>query len=138
MKIKMKTIYAGDQEGTLGFYTEVMGFETQVDFSQGPYLWLTVVSREEPDGAELQLALDDNPSAKADKQALFEQGLPAVMLFTGNVQDDYDRIQARGAEFTMPPTEVTGSKIARLNDICGNLIQVTQLMHRYGPWGRLG
>ena len=33
-----------------------------------------------------------------------------------------------GKEFTMPPTDVTGSKIAMLNDTCGNLIQVTQLM----------
>jgi len=28
----------------------------------------------------------------------------------------------------MLPTDVTGSKIARLNDGCGNLIQITQLM----------
>jgi hypothetical protein len=27
-------------------------------------------------------------------------------------------------EFTMPPTDVTGAKIATLNDTCGNLIQV--------------
>ena len=27
----------------------------------------------------------------------------------------------------MPPTEVTGSTIAMLNDTCGNLIQITQL-----------
>ena len=33
-----------------------------------------------------------------------------------------------GAKFTMPPTDVTASKIAMLNDTCGNLIQVTQLM----------
>jgi predicted enzyme related to lactoylglutathione lyase len=37
------------------------------------------------------------------------------------------RIRARGAEFTMPPTDVTGSTIAMLNDTCGNLIQITQL-----------
>ena len=50
------------------------------------------------------------------------------MLFTDDVQADYERMKARGAEFTMPPTDVTGSKIAMLNDTCGNLIQVTQLM----------
>jgi predicted enzyme related to lactoylglutathione lyase len=27
----------------------------------------------------------------------------------------------------MPPTDVTGSTIAQINDTCGNLIQVTQL-----------
>ena len=40
---------------------------------------------------------------------------------------DYDRTKDRGAEFTMPPTDVTGSTIAMLNDTCGNLIQLTQL-----------
>jgi len=37
------------------------------------------------------------------------------------------RLKARGAEFTVPPTDVTGSTIAMLNDICGNLIQFAQL-----------
>jgi uncharacterized glyoxalase superfamily protein PhnB len=47
--------------------------------------------------------------------------------FYTEVKGDYERIKARGAEFTMPPTEVTGSTIAQLNDTCGNLIQITQL-----------
>jgi predicted enzyme related to lactoylglutathione lyase len=49
------------------------------------------------------------------------------MLFTDDVKADCERIKARGAEFTMSPTEVTGSTIAQLNDTCGNLIQITQL-----------
>jgi predicted enzyme related to lactoylglutathione lyase len=36
-------------------------------------------------------------------------------------------MKALGAEFTMPPTDVTASKIAMVNDTCGNLIQVTEL-----------
>ena len=43
---------------------------------------------------------------------------------------DYHRIKGRGAEFTMPPTEVPGSTIAKLKDTCGNLIQITQLARR--------
>ena len=50
------------------------------------------------------------------------------MLYTDDVQADYERIKARGAGFTMLPTDVTASKIAMLNDTCGNLIQLTQLM----------
>jgi predicted enzyme related to lactoylglutathione lyase len=49
------------------------------------------------------------------------------MLFTDDVQADYERMNAGAAEFTMPPTDATGSRIARLNDGCGNLIQITQL-----------
>ena len=128
MKIKLTTVYVVDQEKALRFYTEVLGFVKKADFSQGPFRWLTVVSPEDPDGTQLQLALNDNPAAKAYQQAMFQQGQPAAMFFTDDVQADYERMKARGAEFTMPPTDVTGSKIARLNDTCGNLIQVTQLM----------
>jgi predicted enzyme related to lactoylglutathione lyase len=123
----LTSVYVDDQEKALRFYTDVLGFVKKADFSQGPYRWLTVASREEPDGTELQLALNDSPAAKAYQQALFQQSRPAAMFFTDDVQADYERMKARGAEFTMPPTDVTGSRIAMLNDTCGNLIQVTQL-----------
>jgi predicted enzyme related to lactoylglutathione lyase len=127
MKIKLTNIYVDDQEKALRFYTEVLGFIKKADFSQGPFRWLTVASPEEPDGAELQLALNDNPAARAYQQAIFEQGQPAAMFSTDDVQADYERIKARGAEFTMPPTKVTGATIAMVNDTCGNLIQLVQL-----------
>jgi predicted enzyme related to lactoylglutathione lyase len=127
MKIKLTSIYVDDQEKALGFYVDVLGLVKKTDVSQGPYRWLTVVSPEEPDGTELQLAPGDDPAAKAYQQALFQQGQPAAMFFTDDVQADYERIKARGAEFTMPPTEVTGSTIAQVNDTCGNMIQLTQL-----------
>jgi predicted enzyme related to lactoylglutathione lyase len=127
MKIKLTSIYVDDQEKALRFYTDVLGFVKKTDVSQGPYRWLTVASPEEPDGTELQLALNDDPAAKTYQQAQFQQGQPAAMFFTDDLQADYERIKARGAEFTMPPTQVTGSTIAQVNDTCGNLIQLTQL-----------
>ncbi len=127
MKIKLTSVFVDDQEKALRFYTEVLGFVKKTDFSQGPYRWLTVASPEEPDGMELQLALNNDAAAKAYQQAIFQQGQPAVMFFTDDVKGDYERMKAHGAEFTMPPTDVTGSTIAKLNDTCGNLIQVTQL-----------
>jgi predicted enzyme related to lactoylglutathione lyase len=127
MKIKVTSVYVDDQEKALRFYTEVLGLAKKADFSQGPYRWLTVASPEEPDGTELQLALNNNPAAKAYQQALFQQSQPAIMLFTDDIKADFERIKARGAEFTMPPTDVTGSIITMLNDTCGNRIQLTQL-----------
>ena len=127
MKIKLTTLFVDDQGKALRFYTDVLGFAKKADFSQGPFRWLTVGSPEEPDGTQLQLALNDNPAAKAYQQAMFQQGQPAAMFFTDDVKGDYERIRARGAEFTMPPTAVTGSTIAMLKDTCGNLIQLTQL-----------
>ena len=127
MKIKVTSIYVDDQEKALRFYSDVLGFVKKTDFSQGPYRWLTVASAEDPNGPELQLALNNNPAAKTYQQAVFEQNQPAFNFFTDDLQADYERIKAHGAEFTMLPTDVTASKIAMLKDTCGNLIQITQL-----------
>jgi predicted enzyme related to lactoylglutathione lyase len=127
MKIKITSVYVDDQDKALRFYTEVLGFAKKTDFSQGPFRWLTVASPEEPDGTELQLALNNNPAAKTYQQAIFQQGQPAAMFYTDDVQADYERMKASGAEFTMSPKDVTASKIAMVNDTCGNLIQLTQL-----------
>ncbi len=132
MKIKLTSVYVDDQEKALRFYTEVLGFVKKADFSNGPFRWLTVTSPEEPNGTELQLALNNNPAAKAYQQAIFQQSQPAANFSTDDVKGDYERIKERGAEFTMPPKDVTGATITMLNDTCGNLIQLTQLMRWKG------
>jgi|SRR5579864_8071130 len=131
MKIKLTSVYVDDQEKALHFYTDVLGLAKKADFSQGPFRWLTVASPEEPDGTELQLALNNSAAAKAYQQAIFEQGQPAIMLYTDDIKADYERIKSRGGDFKMPPTEVTGSTIAQLNDTCGNMVQIVQLAR----WG---
>src|SRR2546423_9769193 len=122
MKIKVTSVYVDDQDKALRFYTQVLSFAKKTDFSQGPYRRLTVASREERDGTELQLTLNNNPAAKTYQQAIFQQGQPATMFFTDDIKGE--RIKAHGAEFT---TDVTGSTIAMLKDTCGNLVQLTQL-----------
>ncbi len=127
MKIKLTSVYVDDQDKALQFYTEVLGFAKKADFRQGPFRWLTVMSPEDPNGTELQLALNNNQAAKAYQQAMFQQGQPAAMFFSDDVKADHERIKARGADFTLAPTDVPGASIAKLNDTCGNVIQITQL-----------
>lgn len=130
MKIKLTSVYVDDQEKALRFYTEVLGLTKKADFSNGPFRWLTVASPDDPNGTELQLALNNNPAAKTYQQAMFQQGQTAINFITDDVKADYERIKARGAEFAKPPTDVHGATIAQLKDTCGNLIQITQL----GRW----
>jgi len=127
VKIKLTSVYVDDQDKALRFYTDVLGFTKTGDFTNGPFRWLTVGSPEDPSGANLQLALNNNPAGKTYQEALFQQGQPAVMFYSDDVKADYENIKGRGGEFTMPPTDVTGSTIAMLKDTCGNLIQITQL-----------
>lgn len=129
MRIKVTGVYVDDQQKALRFYTEVLGFVKKADVSQGSYRWLTVVSPEEPNGAELKLELNSNPAARAYQQAMFQQGQPAAMFYVDDVQGEYDRVKGLGADFTVPPTKVTGSTIAVMNDTCGNLVQIAALDH---------
>ena len=63
MKIKLTSVYVDDQEKALRFYTDVLGFVKKADLRNGPFRWLTVASAEDPDGSELQLALNNSPAA---------------------------------------------------------------------------
>ena len=127
MKIGLTGIYVDDQEKALRFYADVLGFVKKADFSQGSYRWLTVATAEDPDGIELQLAANEDPAAKAYQGTLFERGERAIMFYVDDVQAEYDRLIAAGAEFTQTPTKATGSTIAILNDTVGNLVQLTKL-----------
>jgi len=71
MKIKLTSVYVDNQEKALRFYIEVLGLTKKADFSNGPFRWLTVASPDEPDGTELQLALNNNPTAKAYQGAKY-------------------------------------------------------------------
>ena len=130
LQIKLTTIYVDDQDKALRFYTDVLGLAKKDDVTKGPFRWLTVTAPGDANGTELQLALNDSAPAKAYQQALFQQSQPAIMFYTDDVKADYERIKAKGAEFTMPPTEVTGATITMLKDTCGNLVQISQLMGR--------
>lgn len=127
MKIRLTSVYVDDQEKALRFYTEVLGFAKKADVTNGPFRWLTVGETGATDGLELQLASNDDPAAKTYQQALFQENRPAATFYTDQIESDYERIKARGAEFTLPPTKVTGATIAMLNDTCGNRVQLTQL-----------
>ncbi len=126
MKIKLTSLYVDDQEKALRFYTDVLGFVKKGDVKNGDYRWLTVASPEDPDGIELQLALNDNPAAKAYQQAMFQQSQPAAMFHTEDLQRDYDRLTGLGVTFTVSLMTEDWGSMAVLDDTCGNLIQLTQ------------
>lgn len=126
MRIKLTSVFVDDQDKAQKFYTEVLGFAVKHDIPVGDFKWLTVVSPEEPDGTELLLEPSDNPAAKAYKESIFQQGITAASFMVDNIQQEYERLQGLGVEFTMPPTDVGMVTIAVLNDTCGNLIQLQQ------------
>ncbi len=127
MRIKLTSVFVKDQEKALRFYTGTLGFVKKSDISAGEYRWLTVVSPEEPDGAQLVLEPNKNPAAKAYQEAIFLQGIPAANFFVDDVQKEYDRLNKMGVAFKSGPTKAGPAIIAVFEDTSGNLIQISQV-----------
>ena len=129
MIIGLTGVLVDDQEKALKFYTDTLGFQLKRDFPVGNEAgdrWLTVVSAERPDGVELLLEPNGNPIASTFQGALFEQGISAAQFNSDDVQAEYDRLSARGVEFTMAPTDIGPAIMAVFKDTCGNLITIIE------------
>jgi predicted enzyme related to lactoylglutathione lyase len=130
MKIKLTSVPIEDYDKALKFYTEVMGFQLKRDMPLGEGVrWITVVSPEEPDGTELLLEPNSAyPAMKALKQALVGDGIPYTAFQVNDIQAEYERMKSLGVQFTMEPTNMGMTTAAVLDDTCGNLIQIYQMM----------
>ena len=107
-----------------------MGFIKKHDIPIGDAKWLTVVSPEATDGVELLLEPNgEYPAMKALKKALVADGVPYTTFQVDDVHAEYNRLRALGVEFTMEPTNMGMTIAAILNDTCGNLIQIHQIVN---------
>ena len=126
MRIKLNSVMVDDQQKALEFYTDVLGFVTKHDIPVGEYRWITVVSPEGRDDLELALEPNANPAGRTFQEALFEQGIPATAFESADVEQDFQRLRAKGVVFTTSPTNMGAVTIAIFADTCGNLIQLYQ------------
>lgn len=127
MQIKLASVFVDDQEKALRFYTEVLGFAKKQDVSMGDYRWLTVISPEGHPDVELLLEPNANPVAQQYQQGIYNQGIPATVLFTADVQGDYQRLRAQGVRFLSEPNVESWGANVTFDDTCGNLINLVQL-----------
>jgi catechol 2,3-dioxygenase-like lactoylglutathione lyase family enzyme len=132
MKIKLNSVSIDDYDKALNFYTGKLGFVKKHDIPPGGGArWLTVVSPDEPNGTELLLEPNaDYPAMKALKESLVRDGIPFTAFQVDDVHAEYERLRQLGVEFTTEPTDVGSAMVAVMNDTCGNLIQLYQVMGR--------
>jgi predicted enzyme related to lactoylglutathione lyase len=131
MKVKTTSIPVQDQEKALQFYTNKLDFIKKHDVPLGEgNRWLTLVSKDEPNGVEILLEPSPNhfEPSKTYQKALFEAGIPYTQFNVDNLQEEYNRLVNLGVEFTMQPTEMGNVKIAILDDTCGNRIQLIEML----------
>ncbi|WP_333972010.1 VOC family protein, partial [Burkholderia cepacia] len=93
MRIYVTSIFVDDQDKALTFYTDKLGFKLKNNVPVGEYRWLTVVSKDQPDGTELLLEPSNHRAVGPYKQALYEDGIPAASF---QVDGAYPKLCVRG------------------------------------------
>ena len=124
MKIYITGVLVDDQAKALGFYTTKLGFAVKNDVPVGEHRWLTVVSKEQPEGTELLLEPSEHPAVKPYKSALFADGIPLASFQVDDLDAEHKRLSELGVKFTQAPTPAGPVKMAVFDDTCGNLIQL--------------
>ncbi|MFE9243613.1 VOC family protein [Nocardiopsis sp. NPDC006938] len=128
MRIHINSVFVDSQVKALDFYTNVLGFEKKHDVPlggpEGENRWLTVVSPEDPEGAELLLEPSGHPAVGPYRTALVNDGIPATQFAVDDVQAEYERLRDLGVTFTQEPLTMGPVTTAVLDDTCGNLIQI--------------
>ena len=126
MRIYITNVFVDDQAKALDFYTGKLGFEVKNDIPMGQHRWLTVVSKEQPDGTELLLEPSEHPAVPPYKEALVADGIPAASFRVDDLDSEYERLKRLGVEFIREPMDAGPVRMAVLDDSCGNLVQLIQ------------
>lgn len=125
MKIAMTNVYVTSPIEAHKFYTEKLGFTSRMFMPEAQLA--IVASPEDPNGTGLLLEPSDNPIAKTYKEALYNNGFPAIVMGVDDVQAEYEKLKARGVTFTEQPTKTDWGAQATFDDTCGNYIQIAQV-----------
>jgi catechol 2,3-dioxygenase-like lactoylglutathione lyase family enzyme len=117
-------LYVSDQDEALAFYVEKLGFRVHTDVRNGDYRWLTVQHPEQP---SFQLGLfkpgppvHDAATAQTLCEVVAKGAMPPLVLVVNNCRADYERLSARGVEFTQEPVNRYGAVDAGFRDPSGN------------------
>ncbi|HVS80866.1 MAG TPA: VOC family protein [Pyrinomonadaceae bacterium] len=131
-KMSHATIWVKNQQEALEFYRDKLGFEVDTDAMVGDdYRWLTMRIKTQP-GFEIILMepkagmmLDEESAAQL--RSLIDKGVLGAGVFeTGNCQQTYEELKARGVEFKGPPTTQSWGTATVMKDNSGNWFSLSQ------------
>ncbi|HET7589285.1 MAG TPA: VOC family protein [Solirubrobacterales bacterium] len=135
MKISNAQVWVHDQEEALAFYTEKLGMEVRADVTlpeMGDFRWLTVSPPGQEDVTIVLMAIPGPPMMDEETtrqvEELMAKGFAGtVFLTTDDCRAEYERLKARGVEFTEAPEERPYGIDSGFRDPSGNSIRLTEV-----------
>jgi catechol 2,3-dioxygenase-like lactoylglutathione lyase family enzyme len=128
MKIYITSVFVDDQAKALDFYTNTLGFSVKHNEAVGEHRWLTVTAKDDPNGPELLLEPSVHKAVPPFKTALVADGIPFASFQVNDLDAECKRLKGLGVEFTQGPSNAGTVKIAVLDDTCGNLVQLVEVL----------
>jgi uncharacterized glyoxalase superfamily protein PhnB len=135
MRISTAQVWVHDQDEALAFYTEKLGMEIRSDVTlpeMGDFRWLTVGPSGQEDMAIVLMAIPGPPvmdeATTRQVEELMGKGFAGtVFLTTDDCQAEYERLKARGVEFTEAPEERPYGIDCGFRDPSGNSFRLTEV-----------
>lgn len=131
-KLNHVSIFVLDQNSTLEFYVNKLGFKVDTDASMGPGMrWLTVCPPEQPD-LEISLmgieagSMFTNESAAVMKDSVSQGSFGVDVSESNDLQATYEELTTKGVEFKKPPTKEFYAFEATFKDDSGNWFSLGQ------------
>ena len=130
--VSKTTLYVKDQNESLRFYTEKLGFEVRADITMGDFRWLAVGAKGQPDFELILYPLTPNDYFLSEEDAksirhLLETGkLGGPVVYADDLQKTYDEMKAKGVEFVSPPTEQPWAIEAIFKDNNGTIFSLQE------------
>jgi catechol 2,3-dioxygenase-like lactoylglutathione lyase family enzyme len=130
-RLSHTTLFVADQDEAKDFYVNKLGFEVRMDNAMGPFRWLTVGPKGQPDFQIILMKLTAFGRMTAESaetlKGIIKSGLVAAGVFeTANCRQTYEELSARGVEFPSPPEEKFYGIEAVFQDPFGNRFSLTQ------------
>jgi catechol 2,3-dioxygenase-like lactoylglutathione lyase family enzyme len=110
-RLNHTTVFVLNQDESLIFYRDKLGFEVRTDATMGNgFRWLTVSPKAQPDLEIALMKIEEGPMCDAERAAtlkkLVKDGAFCVGVFeTSDCRTTYEELAAKGVEFTGPPEE---------------------------------
>ncbi len=130
-KLSHTTVYVLDQDCAKDFYVNKLGLECRDDARMGPFRWLTVGPKTQPDVRIVLMPIGAGPMlAEAHAAALRELvaagALGGGVLVTDDLMRDHELLTAKGVVFAKPPTKEPYGFAAVIKDDSGNYFSLNE------------
>lgn len=133
LSITHVTVFVDDQDKALAFYRDVLGMQVNTDADLGEMMrWLTVNPPSQP---TVQIVLEpvgmggmrSDEDAAAITELMAKGTLNALIFQTDDVDADFERVRAAGAEIMQEPIDQAyGVRDCAFRDPSGNHLRLSQ------------